>query len=316
MRCAIHLLLDDRLSGLIQERPYMTHFDIAYANRTTMSEALRAFDYDAVFLTAENIELLESIKETNAHRAKTILVAKDMASFPEFDHVIREPLDHNMFMESLRSIEEIDRMLKICAFIRHMKRALSLSSSDAGIQAERMPVLVKTICEELKSDPKYKQIHDRCYFKQVAMYSSIHDIGKIGINSDVLNYPGIYDEKQREIMKKHVKIGADLYVTFGKMHDIEISDVGYNMIRHHHERYDGYGYPDGLIGESIPLEARIVGIADVYDALMSKRIYKKSTDPDRVLSILDEESGKHFDPALVRIMKKHHDTFKKLYLSE
>ncbi len=125
--------------------------------------------------------------------------------------------------------------------------------------------------------------------------SPMHDIGKIGIPDRILFKPGKLVGEEWEIMKTHAKIGADMLSGY----DSKLLETAYIIALNHHEKWDGSGYPNGLKGEEIPLEGRIVAIADVFDALTSARKYKKAWSVEATVELLKEERGKHFDPNLV-----------------
>lgn len=130
----------------------------------------------------------------------------------------------------------------------------------------------------------------------------LHDIGKIGIPDDILLKPGRLTPEEYEIIKGHSNIGASIVGQLG------LWDREQQIIRSHHERYDGTGYPDGLKGEEIPLLARILSIADVYDAMASDRTYRKRMAESRILEIIQDGAGSQFDPTIVRIfMQLYHE---------
>jgi putative nucleotidyltransferase with HDIG domain len=127
--------------------------------------------------------------------------------------------------------------------------------------------------------------------KQEIKYGSwLHDCGKIGVPEAILNYPGKLNEQEMKIIKKHPEWGADV------ARRAQLSNTIVNIILHHHEAYDGSGYPYGLKGELIPLEARIVSLADVYDALTSDRPYRKAHSLEQAIEIMASMTGKAFDP--------------------
>ena len=129
--------------------------------------------------------------------------------------------------------------------------------------------------------------------------ATLHDIGKIGIPDTVLNKPGRLTDREFNIIKMHTTIGADI------LKNIDTIKYASVIARHHHERYDGKGYPDGLAGEDIPLEARIVAVADTYDAMTSKRVYRRKTLSDDIIrEEFEKNRGKQFDPNLTDLFLK------------
>ena len=126
----------------------------------------------------------------------------------------------------------------------------------------------------------------------------LHDIGKIGVPMEILNKPGKLTDEEWKIMRSHVEKGYDIANS-----NVELKQIA-EKIRHHHERWDGKGYPDGLTGEEIPISAQVVSIVDVYDALTSERCYKKAFDHDTAIQmILDGQCGQ-FNPLLLKCLKE------------
>jgi len=130
---------------------------------------------------------------------------------------------------------------------------------------------------------------------------SLHDIGKIGIPDSILLKPGRLTKEEYEVIKKHPEIAGNIIGHFGMWADER------SIIRHHHERYDGHGYPDGLNGEDIPLLSRILSVADVYDALTTDRSYRKKMPEEKALQIMRENSGTQFDPKLIELFLDLYD---------
>lgn len=133
--------------------------------------------------------------------------------------------------------------------------------------------------------------------------AALHDIGKIAIPDSILLKPGRLTDDEREVMKGHTTRGCDILAKLEEVQDHEHYAVAYEIVRHHHERYDGKGYPDGLKGDEIPLSAGLVSVADVYDALTSERVYKKPYDKEKAYRmIIDGECGV-FDPKLLKCLE-------------
>ncbi len=134
---------------------------------------------------------------------------------------------------------------------------------------------------------------DQDFVKRIRLYASLHDVGKVGIADAILKKPGLYSSAEFEEMKKHVLIGATM------LENSEIDSMAQNIALYHHEKWDGTGYMSGLAGDNIPLEARLVALADAYDALTSRRVYKKAFSLEETEQILVRERGSHFDPRIV-----------------
>lgn len=131
----------------------------------------------------------------------------------------------------------------------------------------------------------------------------MHDIGKIGTPDAVLTKPGRLDEQERRIMNEHARIGAEIIGQHAARSPLLL--MAQRIALSHHEKWDGSGYPQGLAGEDIPIEARIVALADVFDALTSRRPYKAPWPVEQALALLQDESGRHFDPHLVPVFMQH-----------
>ena len=130
------------------------------------------------------------------------------------------------------------------------------------------------------------------------------DPGKIGVDEKILNKPGKLTKEEFEIMKTHTVIGAEMLEQLGIYQDEPLVKIAHQICRWHHERYDGKGYPDGLVGDEIPISAQVVSVADVYDALASERVYKKAVPHEKVLEmILHGECGQ-FNPILIECLQE------------
>jgi HD-GYP domain-containing protein (c-di-GMP phosphodiesterase class II) len=311
--CSINLLFDQQLSIFIDDDSEIRAINIDYAYHENMMHSISASCYDAIFLSYYDDMLLSNIRKMTSNDTKIVLISNTTPSSTNIDYIIKKPFNNKISLKHLNRIAHIQQMIKVCQMISIMKKLLSLSSQDASKQADRIPLIVKKMCHYIYHDQTNSMTYHQKYFKEVVAYSAIHDIGKIGISYDLLNYPGIFDDNQRKIMRNHVDIGVQIYQKIRKQYGIDFSTVAYNIIKYHHEHYDGNGYPSGMSSLQIPLEARIICVADVYDALMSDRVYKDKTNPEKVVEILISEKGKHFDPYLIDIILKHHDELKKMY---
>ena len=178
--------------------------------------------------------------------------------------------------------------------------------SDTGAHIQKTAAYVKIIVEGLQKKGYYAEKIDAKFISDVVRSAPLHDIGKINIPDAVLNKPGKLTDEEFEIIKTHTTTGK-------KIMEDAISTVrgenylkdARNMAAYHHERWDGKGYPDGLHGEVIPLSARIMAVADVFDALTSPRVYKPAFPVDKALSIITEGSGTQFDPKCVEVFMEN-----------
>jgi HD superfamily phosphodiesterase len=141
---------------------------------------------------------------------------------------------------------------------------------------------------------------DEEWCEKLKLAAPMHDIGKLGIKDTILLKPAKLTDEEFEEMKKHTIYGYEIL----KDSTIDILKMASNVALCHHEKYDGTGYPRGLKGEEIPIEARIVAVADVFDALTSRRPYKEPYEIERAVEIIEKDSGKHFDPKVVQAFKK------------
>lgn len=172
---------------------------------------------------------------------------------------------------------------------------------ETGSHLERIMKYTEVLASELATFSLYQSYITRHYIDDLVMSSPLHDIGKVGIPDSILRKPGRYTPEEFEIMKHHTTIGGNSIAEAERMvKGRSFLKLGKEVVFNHHERWDGSGYPRGLRGEDIPLSARIVALADVYDALTTKRPYKDAFTHRAARDIIVESSGKHFDASVVR----------------
>ncbi|MBW2047533.1 MAG: response regulator [Deltaproteobacteria bacterium] len=195
-----------------------------------------------------------------------------------------------------------------------LARLAESRDSETGNHLERIRHYSKELTRAiLKLDNPPKEI-DGLFMDNIYLTSPLHDIGKVGIPDYILLKPGRLDDKEFEIMKRHSEIGFDtLNEALEKYPKADYLRMSAEIARSHHERFDGTGYPDGLKGEEIPVSARIVALADVYDALVSKRVYKNAYKHDVARAIIESERGKHFDPIVVDAFLSSEDKFIEIF---
>ena len=171
---------------------------------------------------------------------------------------------------------------------------------STGEHVIRVKQYVRLIAKQLQKKEKYKDILTDKRIEQIQQASPLHDIGKIAVPDSILLKPGRFTPEEFDKMKVHAPKGGKMVESiFAHFEDKEFLQTAYNIAAFHHEKWNGAGYPNGLCGEEIPLEARIMAIADVYDALVSKRVYKDPMAPKKAFAIILEDAGTHFDPYIV-----------------
>lgn len=180
--------------------------------------------------------------------------------------------------------------------------------TDTGHHVRRTRDYVTLIAEQCKRDNVYSESINDVFITLLSKSAPLHDIGKIIVPDSVLKKPGKLTNEEFDLMKKHAKEGGRIINdVLGIGVDPEYLRVATEISTGHHERWDGRGYPFNLIGNAIPLSARIMAIADVFDALVSKRCYKEKMSIDEAFKIIQEDSGSHFDPILVEEFLKIKD---------
>ena len=221
--------------------------------------------------------------------------------------------DINDRLEQMAEERAIEIMLTRDAAIFGMAKLAESRDPETGAHLERIRNYTKALATELGKNPKYSNVINDEFVMMIYQSSPLHDIGKVGIPDNILLKPGKLMPEEFEVMKRHAAIGGDALVATQRWDVTEQSflSMGKDIAYYHHERWDGKGYPSGLKGEDIPLAARIMALADVYDALVSKRVYKGPLAEEEACRIIREESGKQFDPdiveAFISIASKFHD---------
>lgn len=197
----------------------------------------------------------------------------------------------------------------LSSFGNSLVNVVEFKDNETGNHIKRVAAYAKTIAQELNLGPRL--------VREIYQFSSLHDVGKIAIPDRILLKPGRLDSEEWEIMKKHVEKGLEVIESFEK-EAMNIMDENSfrtmkNIIADHHERWDGKGYPCGKKKNEISIEGRIVGIADVFDALTTKRPYKEPFSFDESVAIISKESGSHFDPDVVQAFFNKIDEIKMIY---
>lgn len=186
-----------------------------------------------------------------------------------------------------------------------------IRDSETGKHLERTAIYARLIAQKLAETTKFKDYITASYIDDLVKAAPLHDIGKVGIPDHILKKPGKLSNEEFEVMKLHCNYGARILETAEKKLEFEsFLRVAIKIVASHHEKWDGTGYPRGLKENDIPVSARIIAIADVYDALRSVRCYKNAMPHKEAAMIIQKESGKHFDPDIVDAFLAMENEFK------
>jgi putative two-component system response regulator len=277
-------------------------------------------DIPIIFLTAKSDEADESkglelgavdyiIKPINPlilfSRIKTQLLLKQAKDLLK---------DNNEYLE-----KEVKRRTKEIELIQEVSIAAMASlaetrDSETGKHIQRTQLYVREIALELKNNVLFKEYLTDEKIRLIVKSTPLHDIGKVGIPDNILLKPGRLTGEEFEIMKTHTLIGKESIERAESLIDKSETYLKYakEIIHFHHEKWDGTGYPEKISGYEIPLPARIMAVADVYDALVTKRVYKEAFSHEMAVNIIKEDSGKHFDPIVVEAFLKLEKKFKEI----
>jgi len=174
-----------------------------------------------------------------------------------------------------------------------LERANTMNDTDTGGHLRRVSAYSELLATGLNLDPTLSS--------KIHRFSSLHDVGKVGLPDSILKKEGKLTDQEYDDMQQHTQLGFEI------LNEAKADPVACRIALFHHEKFDGSGYPQALTSNAIPIEARIVAVADVYDALTTRRCYKDAMPPEKASTIILKESGKHFDPAVVRIFMQNYD---------
>lgn len=210
----------------------------------------------------------------------------------------------SMVSDQMHEKEKDNQMM-----VEVLSQIMEFRNGESGLHVVHINTLTRLLLERLvENTDAYNLTPDDCYLISTA--SAFHDIGKVGIDESILNKPGKLTKEEFETMKEHTLIGASMLDKLEHYKDEKMIKIAYQICRWHHERYDGKGYPDGLTGEQIPIAAQVVSVADVYDALVSKRVYKDAYSHEQAMKmILNGECGA-FNPLLMEVLVEIQDKIK------
>jgi len=226
------------------------------------------------------------------------------------DDFLTKPFHPEEIRVRLRTVERLLTLESRDLTIFALAKLTESRDVETGAHVERMREYCRLLAEELSRWSRYRHLVDGEYVQLLYLTSPLHDIGKVGIPDSILLKPGKLTPEEFEVMKQHTVIGWRTLEAAARAHpEAQFLIMAREIALTHHERYDGKGYPKGLAGEAIPLCGRITGLADVYDALTSKRIYKSAIDHEKARLIIVQGRGTQFDPDVVRAFLNRENDF-------
>jgi response regulator RpfG family c-di-GMP phosphodiesterase len=206
-------------------------------------------------------------------------------------------------LESYRKVHEART-----ATILGLAKLAEYRDEGTGTHLERIREYARIIAQELSINPKFSDRIDQQYIDDIYQSSILHDIGKVGSPDALLLKPAKLTKEEFDIIKRHTLMGGNAIKEIeSQIEGKSFLAMGKEIAFNHHEKWDGSGYPRGLKGEAIPLSARIIALADVYDALTTKRFYKEAYSHDKAKNMIIDLKGKHFDPEVVNAFLAVHE---------
>ena len=220
-------------------------------------------------------------------------------------YIVIDALDRKLFVEELNRSH--------VALLDSMVHVAEVHDLETGAHIVRTKKYIELLATYIYNKGVYKSELSPAIIERMYSTAPLHDIGKVGISDSILKKSGKLTFEEFEVMKTHSDLGRKIIsnaIISYKENAFFI--MAKNIAYSHHEKWDGTGYPEGLSGNDIPLEARFMALSDVYDALVSKRVYKESFSYDKTISIIVEGRAKHFDPVLVDAFLEIHDQFEEI----
>jgi putative two-component system response regulator len=246
-------------------------------------------------------------------RVKAALRLKDAQD--RSDVLNRQLLTLNTDLEQTLEARDGELIRARNGLVLALAKLVEHRSAETGSHLMRLQRYCRVLAEEAATMPAFATIVDANFIRTLEDCAPLHDIGKAALPDHILNKPGPLDPSERMMMQAHTTIGADTLREVARKHPFATGflHMAIDVARSHHERWDGTGYPDRLAGDRIPLAARVLAIADVYDALRSRRVYKPSLSHTTALMSITESSVGHFDPALLEAFRKIGDQFDRIF---
>lgn len=267
---------------------------------------------EQVQLRERNEELFRITREQNEKLEESIRKNSELLLLADVQNQKLDGWNQSLKMEVAARTAYLDEVTE--AAIYSLAELAESRARDIGGHLRRMQEYARIIADALLADEKRRpHFLVKEYVDDLCLSTLLHDVGKVGIPDGILFKPGRLEPEEYAVMKTHARIGQDT-VKKAQSHigDGSFLSLGVDIAGHHHEYWDGKGYPSGLVGEEIPFSARIVAIADVYDALTSPRVYKKAWSHDETLKYMLNGAGTQFDPLLIEVFEEQSEVFRNI----
>jgi response regulator RpfG family c-di-GMP phosphodiesterase len=231
------------------------------------------------------------------------------------DLLTSQLLQLNRELETHLQARDSDLVEARNALVLALAKLVESRDIETGAHLLRLQSFSRRLADEARADPVFTGQLDDNFIDLLVGCTPLHDIGKVGLPDHILLKPGKLDAEERRVMQTHTIIGAETLAQVARQHGFALAflQMAIDIARHHHERYDGQGYPDQLAGTAIPLAARIVAVCDVYDALRARRVYKPALPHDEVVAMMLQQAGAQFDPFLLACFERCAADFAALY---
>ncbi|MDD5285017.1 MAG: HD domain-containing protein [Desulfuromonadaceae bacterium] len=276
-----------------------------------LKQLVRLRDIPVIFLS--------SVEDTDSKLRAFDLGAVDYITKPFYFAEVRARVAVHLRLRKLQNKLEFQQIMERkvreiseaqLATIFALAKLAEQRDVDTGAHLERVREFCRLLAERLAKSSPYDASITPEFIECIQHASPLHDVGKVAIPDSILLKKGILTPEEFEIMKSHTIIGAEnMQSVYNQYSGNIFIGMGIEIALYHHEKWDGTGYPDGLIGRNIPLSARIMALADVYDALRSDRCYRKGMGHKQVISMIRKGKGTHFDPVIVKAFLELEKTF-------
>ncbi len=254
-------------------------------------DKVKGFKVGAVDFISKPFELEEVTMRVNNH-LKIYKMQQELESYNK--------RLHKMVNEQIKKIIEEEKN-----FIYALAMLSESKEDPSGAHVRNVGRNCKLLAQSLQFSPKFEKEITNSFISTIETAAPLHDIGKISISDAILLKPGLLTPEEMKIVRSHAEMGAKTLIELYNMNEHnDFLEMAIDIAHYHHEKWNGKGYPEGLSGNDIPLAARIMAVVDVYDALTSERCYKTAYSHEKSMEIINEESGKSFDPDIIAVFNK------------